>query len=190
MWEERERGGGGREGGREQERAFCGMSSLVQSIPHFLPQFYASLNEIFVPGQPHRSLLRTTSMSSPPTLFTTLPSKLLHDKKIVIVMVGLPARGKSYISQKLKRWLCWMGYPTQVFNVGNYRRQKVKDSSDHHFFDHHDKEKNLMRDELALDVLESLLHWLKHEGGLCPTLTVHTHQLFETHRLCWYSRRN
>lgn len=59
-----------------------------------------------------------------------------------------------------------MGYPTQVFNVGNYRRQKVKTSSDYSFFNHQDKEKNLVRNELALDVLESLIHWLKEEGGM------------------------
>ena len=37
-------------------------------------------------------------------------------------MVGLPARGKSYITKKLARYLAWQQYNTQIFNVGNRRR--------------------------------------------------------------------
>ncbi|KNE72426.1 hypothetical protein AMAG_20516 [Allomyces macrogynus ATCC 38327] len=42
--------------------------------------------------------------------------------QLVVVMVGLPARGKSYICKKLQRYLTWLGFPTRVFNVGNRRR--------------------------------------------------------------------
>ena len=35
----------------------------------------------------------------------------------------MPARGKSYISKKIYRFLNWLGFNTQVFNVGNYRRK-------------------------------------------------------------------
>lgn len=31
----------------------------------------------------------------------------------MIVMVGLPARGKTYISKKLTRYLNWIGVPTK-----------------------------------------------------------------------------
>ena len=31
----------------------------------------------------------------------------------MIVMVGLPARGKTYISKKLTRYLNWIGVPTR-----------------------------------------------------------------------------
>lgn len=43
--------------------------------------------------------------------------------KLVIVMVGLPARGKSYITNKLTRYLNWLQHDCRVFNVGNTRRQ-------------------------------------------------------------------
>jgi len=39
------------------------------------------------------------------------------------VMVGLPARGKTYMSKKLARYLNWIGYRTKVFNAGEYRRE-------------------------------------------------------------------
>ncbi|ODV76898.1 6PF2K-domain-containing protein [Suhomyces tanzawaensis NRRL Y-17324] len=43
--------------------------------------------------------------------------------KLVIVMVGLPARGKSYITNKLTRYLNWLQHDCRVFNVGNTRRK-------------------------------------------------------------------
>lgn len=41
----------------------------------------------------------------------------------VIALVGLPARGKTYISHKLCRYLNWIGIKTRAFNVGEYRRR-------------------------------------------------------------------
>ncbi|KAK6051971.1 6-phosphofructo-2-kinase [Cooperia oncophora] len=41
----------------------------------------------------------------------------------VIALVGLPARGKTYISHKLCRYLNWIGIKTKAFNVGEYRRK-------------------------------------------------------------------
>ena len=42
--------------------------------------------------------------------------------KLVVVMVGLPARGKSYITKKIQRYLSWQQHETRIFNVGNRRR--------------------------------------------------------------------
>jgi 6-phosphofructo-2-kinase len=42
--------------------------------------------------------------------------------KLVVVMVGLPARGKSYIVKKIARYLNWMQHDCKIFNVGNLRR--------------------------------------------------------------------
>ena len=42
--------------------------------------------------------------------------------KLVIVMVGLPARGKSYITKKMTRYLNWLQHDTKIFNVGERRR--------------------------------------------------------------------
>uniref|UniRef100_A0A671QG84 6-phosphofructo-2-kinase/fructose-2,6-bisphosphatase-like n=1 Tax=Sinocyclocheilus anshuiensis TaxID=1608454 RepID=A0A671QG84_9TELE len=52
----------------------------------------------------------------------------------MIVMVGLPARGKTYISKKLTRYLNWIGVPTQVFNLGQYRREVVQTYKNYEFF--------------------------------------------------------
>lgn len=50
-------------------------------------------------------------------------------------MVGLPARGKTYISRKLARYLNWIGIKTKVFNVGEYRREVHKGFAGKDFFD-------------------------------------------------------
>ena len=44
--------------------------------------------------------------------------------KIICVMVGLPARGKSYISRRLSQYLSFFyNVPCKLFNVGDYRRK-------------------------------------------------------------------
>lgn len=44
--------------------------------------------------------------------------------KLVIVMVGLPARGKSYVTKKLTRFFNWQQHNCKIFNVGNTRRRQ------------------------------------------------------------------
>ncbi|KAJ1918446.1 6-phosphofructo-2-kinase [Mycoemilia scoparia] len=51
------------------------------------------------------------------------------DHKLVVIMVGLPARGKSYIVKKLKRYLSWLGFNTKIFNVGDRRRLVADDAA-------------------------------------------------------------
>lgn len=41
---------------------------------------------------------------------------------MIILMVGLPARGKSYLVKKIARYLNWLQHPTRIFNVGDRRR--------------------------------------------------------------------
>ena len=33
-------------------------------------------------------------------------------QKLAVVMVGLPARGKTFVARKLQRYLSWLGYRT------------------------------------------------------------------------------
>ena len=44
---------------------------------------------------------------------------------LLICMVGLPARGKTYTSRRIMRYLAWLGVKCQVFNVAIYRRKNV-----------------------------------------------------------------
>ncbi|XP_023217948.1 6-phosphofructo-2-kinase/fructose-2,6-bisphosphatase-like isoform X1 [Centruroides sculpturatus] len=82
----------------------------------------------------------------------------------VIVMVGLPARGKTYIARKLTRYLNWIGISTKVFNVGEYRRQATEAYKSHEFFNPHNKEAMAIRNKVALDALEDMCKWLEKNG--------------------------
>ncbi|KEI40350.1 uncharacterized protein L969DRAFT_621012 [Mixia osmundae IAM 14324] len=43
--------------------------------------------------------------------------------------VGLPARGKTHVSHSLERYLRWLGVRTEVFSLGDYRREVLGPSS-------------------------------------------------------------
>jgi 6-phosphofructo-2-kinase/fructose-2,6-biphosphatase 4 len=58
-------------------------------------------------------------------LYTTASGLLFHAGKILVVTIGLPARGKTHISRALERYLRWMGVKTQVVSLGDYRRKKL-----------------------------------------------------------------
>lgn len=96
--------------------------------------------------------------------------------KLVIVCVGLPARGKSYITKKLERYLNWSQYNTRIFNVGNTRRQlnvfvpakhPVAGPTVHNsaFFDAHNEASFNQREEWARETLKTLLDFLLVEDG-------------------------
>ncbi|XP_029414624.1 6-phosphofructo-2-kinase/fructose-2,6-bisphosphatase 2 isoform X2 [Nannospalax galili] len=83
----------------------------------------------------------------------------------LIVMIGLPARGKTYMSKKLTRYLNWIGVPTKVFNLGVYRREAVKSYKSYDFFRHDNEEAMKIRKQCALVALEDVKAYLTEESG-------------------------
>jgi len=82
----------------------------------------------------------------------------------VIVMVGLPARGKTYMAKKLTRYLNWIGIDTRVFNVGEYRRRATEKYRNHDFFRPDNLEAMDIREKCAADALLDLCNWLRSGG--------------------------
>jgi len=84
--------------------------------------------------------------------------------KQIIILVGLPARGKSFISNKLYKYLNWINIKTKIFNVGELRRKKYKfiDSS---FFDSKNELFNKLRDNLTIELYKDLLEWISVENN-------------------------
>jgi hypothetical protein len=102
----------------------------------------------------------STTVASPPIAWR---------RKLVLVLVGLPARGKSYISYKLLGYLRWRGLHANLFNVGRHRRNvaeqhDTKQSSD--FFSPENTNAKQQRDEIAMEVLECMLDWLGQGGDV------------------------
>jgi len=81
-------------------------------------------------------------------------------------MVGLPARGKTYIGTKLARYLKWCGLNTKVFNVGEYRRQATSAYRNHEFFRHENKEAYTLRIAVSDAALKDALDFLKVDGDV------------------------
>ncbi|KAF9357130.1 Fructose-2,6-bisphosphatase [Mortierella sp. NVP85] len=85
--------------------------------------------------------------------------------RIACVMVGLPATGKTLISQKVARYLTWLGINTKIFNVGNYRRKLHGAHQLHGFFDPHNPQGERSRREAAVEALNDMIYWFeKHQG--------------------------
>ncbi|XP_035568081.1 6-phosphofructo-2-kinase/fructose-2,6-bisphosphatase 1 isoform X4 [Canis lupus baileyi] len=113
------------------------------------------LQKIWIPHSSGSSGLQRRRGSSIPQ-FTNSPT--------MVIMVGLPARGKTYISTKLTRYLNWIGTPTKVFNLGQYRREAVS-YKNYEFFLPDNMEALLIRKQCALAALKDVHDYLSHEEG-------------------------
>ncbi len=87
--------------------------------------------------------------------------------KTVVIMVGLPARGKTFLSLKLKRYLEWQGLLTSIFNVGGYRRELLgMESSRSDFFNPRITGYAMERERIAKRCFSDLSAWLKEAGDV------------------------
>jgi hypothetical protein len=111
--------------------------------------------------QPHSS-------SAAPRVHRPIP-QLLHlqgtKKRLIIGLVGLPARGKTYVGQKLCRYLNWIGYRCATFSVGSYRRKAVGPAAPPAFFAPDNAAGVAQREELARQALGDLFTFLGSGGG-------------------------
>ncbi|EJS43323.1 pfk26p [Saccharomyces arboricola H-6] len=130
------------------------------------------LKDIKSPSRHHKR--RPTTIDVPGlTKSRTSPDGLISKEdsgsKLVIVMVGLPATGKSFITNKLSRFLNYSLYYCKVFNVGNTRRRFAKEhglrDQDSNFFDPKNADSTRLRDKWAMDTLDELLDYLLEGAG-------------------------
>ncbi|CAN0902171.1 FKFBP [Linum grandiflorum] len=87
-----------------------------------------------------------------------------EDRHLAIVLVGLPARGKTFTAVKLTRYLRWLGHNTKHFNVGKYRRLKHGVNQYADFFRNDNPEGVEARNEVAALAMEDMIAWMQ-EGG-------------------------
>ncbi|PWA71566.1 fructose-2,6-bisphosphatase [Artemisia annua] len=87
-----------------------------------------------------------------------------EDMHLAIVLVGLPARGKTFTAAKLTRYLRWLGHDTKHFNVGKYRRLKHGANQSADFFRGDNPEGMEARNEVAALAMDDMTAWMQ-EGG-------------------------
>ena len=79
-------------------------------------------------------------------------------------MVGLPARGKTFLAGKLARYLRWRGYKVAHFNVGIYRRKHLGAKQSAAFFDPSDPATVAQRDRVARLALDDMIDFFRTGG--------------------------
>lgn len=85
-------------------------------------------------------------------------------QKLAVVMVGLPARGKTFVARKLQRYLSWLGYRTLWVNVGDYRRAAAGARQPATYFAPDNEETREEREGFAMAALADLLSWFRQGG--------------------------
>ncbi|KAJ5701544.1 hypothetical protein N7488_009092, partial [Penicillium malachiteum] len=105
---------------------------------------------------------------APAQLYSTESGRLFHSGRIVIITVGLPARGKTHISVALARYLRWLGVKTRIFHLGDYRRATIpfgEDMPDDYFYVNATASSVLLRQKIVRKCREDIYHFLNHENG-------------------------
>ncbi|GAP84122.2 putative elongator complex protein 2 [Rosellinia necatrix] len=105
---------------------------------------------------------------APAQLYSTMSGRLFHSGRIAIVMVGLPARGKTHISVSMARYLQWLGVKTRIFHLGDYRRATVgkgNDVPEDYFYPDASPASIILRQKILKKCREDIYAWLNHENG-------------------------
>lgn len=91
----------------------------------------------------------------------------MDSKRLFIVMMGLPARGKSTLANKLKENLVRDSIKTRIFNNGDLRRRLIKkDTSYPEFYDPDNYEAATFREKIALININRAKKFLEHGGDV------------------------
>jgi broad specificity phosphatase PhoE/predicted kinase len=86
------------------------------------------------------------------------------EQKLAVVMVGLPARGKTFVARKLQRYLSWLGYRTLWVNVGDYRRARAGAKQPAAYFAPDNEATRGEREGFAMAALDDLVDWFRKGG--------------------------
>ncbi|KAK0739869.1 6-phosphofructo-2-kinase-domain-containing protein [Apiosordaria backusii] len=105
---------------------------------------------------------------APAQLYSTMSGRLFHSGRIAIVMVGLPARGKTHICVSMARYLSWLGVKTRIFHLGDYRRATVGQGGhvpQDYFYPNASPASVMLRQKILKKCREDIYGWLNHENG-------------------------
>lgn len=87
------------------------------------------------------------------------------NEKLIIVMCGLPATGKTHICNRIRRYISFfLDMETRVFNVADYRRQLFGDHLPAAFFDHAHPENLAKRGRACDAALADLTAFMGRDG--------------------------
>lgn len=86
-------------------------------------------------------------------------------QKLYVVMVGLPARGKSTLAKRICQGLKSEGLPARIFNNGELRRALLgENSTEADFYDPNNEVPRQAREQIAMRNMTRARAWLEDEG--------------------------
>jgi broad specificity phosphatase PhoE/predicted kinase len=113
------------------------------------------------------------------------------EKKLYLVMVGLPAMGKSTTAHKLCHNLHQEGLPAQIFNNGDLRRRLTGlDTSSPDFYDPARLEFAEIREHIARANMEAARNFLRHGGRVAIIDATNVTTVLADHPVLFIECRN
>mmetsp|Transcript_15656 Transcript_15656/g.38599 ORF Transcript_15656/g.38599 Transcript_15656/m.38599 type:complete len:505 (+) Transcript_15656:237-1751(+) len=84
--------------------------------------------------------------------------------RFLLCLVGLPGRGKTFISYRVKHWLIYFhDIPTKVVNLGNARRRLVGQKKSPDFFNHSNSEGQAILSRARKECLKEIREFLTED---------------------------
>lgn len=92
----------------------------------------------------------------------------MSDEKLYVVLMGLPARGKSTLAIRLRDYFLKEGIPARIFNNGNLRRRYLSqlETSSSEFYSPENITAMELRRKLALMNMVRAKTYLRHNGTI------------------------
>eukprot|EP00968_Pinguiococcus_pyrenoidosus_P021931 scaffold2963_cov250-Pinguiococcus_pyrenoidosus.AAC.12 len=84
--------------------------------------------------------------------------------KLVIVMVGVPGRGKTYIARKVARYLRWINYRTRVFSLARMRQEQFGQKQSADWYDPNNADAHSLRMEVLRRAVDDMMRFLNRGG--------------------------
>ena len=82
-------------------------------------------------------------------------------EKLIIIMCGLPATGKTHIANRIERYISFfLAVESKLLNVGDYRRSLFGAKSPENFFTHD----SIQRERACDDAIADLTEFMKQDG--------------------------
>ena len=101
----------------------------------------------------------------------------MKENQLYVIMVGLPARGKSTISKRLKENLTNDGIKARIFNNGDLRRKMIPGNTSYaEFYDPKNSVGAILREKIGLINMERACNYLKKGGHVAILDATNTNQ--------------
>jgi broad specificity phosphatase PhoE len=163
-------GGSGSGSGGGRNIPLARQTSLPARLPSPPPKRKGGLEGAAAPDKPRSSFnIQLPGREVNPTPHKASSTQQQQDlgEKHVIAMVGLPARGKSYMASKLTGYLSFFhGAVVRIFNLGEYRRRLYGPHAPDAFFSPDNPEGVAKRAECARMAMKDMIDFLFQESGV------------------------